>query len=327
MPLDTRADQSESVIREYVSMAIQGDLSGAKALFDSNDIADDPVIAALGEQFENRFHDSEPAAHDEGFQTGVISAYRAYWRERLIHVASTDSAESRLKERLETLLALHTDVRTKDPDVWSNMRIAYREEGLGFYDSPDPPLRDLFLWQEETERRYSVRLTDGAVDLEVRFLDDLLLQGWKDYASLGLATTTGWVDDGVLYCLGWAYDQDDENFRVSYLKHEARHLVDLQRWPDLGSTDLEYRAKLTELAFANRSMRRLLDDFSSKAAHNPASPHAMANWRVVRDVHWELFNTEMPDGFDGWGSIRTGKVNRAARKLLAQHTERLEEPL
>ena len=53
----------------------------------------------------------------------------------------------------------------------------------------------------------------------------------------------------TLYCVEWAYAPDTENFEVSYLKHEAQHLADFQRFPGLPSAELEYRAKLTELAF------------------------------------------------------------------------------
>ena len=45
-------------------------------------------------------------------------------------------------------------------------------------------------------------------------------------------------------------DRTSETFLVSYLKHEARHFADTLDFPNLSGADLEYRAKLTELAFA-----------------------------------------------------------------------------
>lgn len=327
-PAVCRAEGNEAVIQRYVSMAIQGDLTEAAELFSASGAPHDPVLLSLGTQFKQRFYPADDPTEEavrSSFADGVGRAYRDYWREGLLGPTSREQFEARLEDRLSDLLFLEYGERVQGEDLFTSLRQAYREHGLGFFDSPDPPLRDLFLWQNEEQRRYTVRLTDGVIDLEVRFLDGLLLQGWKDFASLGLATTTGWVENGLLYCVDWAYDRDSENFKVSYLKHEARHLADLQRWPALDSTELEYRAKLTELAFANRSMRRVLEDFSSKAAQNPASPHAMANWRVVKDVYKGVFGREMPVGFENWDELRTWKVHRVARRLLEESSRRIEE--
>ena len=197
-------------------------------------------------------------------------------------------------------------------------------EGVHVFEGSTPPLRDLFLWRRQESQRFEVQLTDGPVEVTVHFMDDFLAQGWKDFATLGLATTTGWVEDGELYCLAWAYDTGSENFEVSYLQHEARHLADLERYPEMDATELEYRAKLTELAFANRTLHRILEDFTAKAAENPASPHAMANWRVVHDIYWQLRGVEMPGTFDSWSGVRVGQVNRAARILLDTSNGRMQ---
>lgn len=323
VPIPLCATNDDVLIEQFVSMAIQGDLSRAHDLFAEGNPPGNPVIATLSEQFQQRFHPTDPASVTEptSFLAGVSSAYHAYWRAALLSENSKDAAERALSARLNHLLYRRNGIESHDTDVFSLLRQAYRDEGVGYFDSSDPPLHDLFLWQGESKRRFAVHLTDGAIDLEVRFLEGVLLQGWKDFASLGLATTTGWVEDGVLYCLDWAYDRDSENFRVSYLKHEARHLVDLERYPGMDSTELEYRAKLTELAFANQSLQRVLEGFVSKAARNPASPHAMANWRVVRDLYLGMFEEQMPEGFDGWGTVGAGKVNRVARILLVKNTE------
>ena len=124
--------------------------------------------------------------------------------------------------------------------------------------------------------------------------------------------------------MAWAYDTASENFEVSYLKHEARHLLDLERYPQMDSVELEYRAKLTELAFADHTARRILQDFAEKSAQNPTSPHAMANWRVIHDTYWALFREEMAEGFDDWAQLNAGDINRVARELLASKTEQHE---
>ena len=104
-------------------------------------------------------------------------------------------------------------------------------------------------------------------------MDDFLTLGWKDYATLGMTSSGGWAAKESIYCLTWAWNHDSENFRVSVLKHEGRHVADFKRYPMLDALDLEYRAKLTELAFADTTLISLLNNFTSNAASNPASPH------------------------------------------------------
>jgi hypothetical protein len=162
--------------------------------------------------------------------------------------------------------------------------------------------------------------------VQVAFLTDFLSQGWKEYAALGLATTTGWVDGNTLYCVEFAYAPETEAFEVSFLKHETRHLSDFERFPGLSSEELEYRAKLTELAFASSTLRRVPEDFAAKGEANPESPHAAANWWVVWDVYRALYGKEY-DGVDGaWMTVDVGRVNRVARRLLEVNTRKVASP-
>lgn len=307
----------------YIAMAIQGDLSGAANLFDEVLDANDPAAAELHRQYQARFfgeHDSGVSFGLSPYLGAVISAYRGYWRKGLLRKGSMN--DDFLEREVNRLLEKSVTAPGDRPHDFESLPATLSDLGVHFFQSSDPPLRDLLIWEREHTRRYSVRLTDRKVDLAVHFMDGFLLRGWKDYASLGRVSTTGWVADGDLYCMAEAYDTSTERFAVSFLKHEARHLLDLETYPAMTSQELEYRAKLTELAFADRSLISILDDFTSKAAPNPESPHAMANWRVSRDVHYQLYGVEMEKGFPGWDSVRVGKVNRAARKLLKINDEK-----
>ncbi len=317
------ADDSVSVMDRYVAMAIQGDLARAEALFSTATLGERSAGAALLASYRERFVHPPPPATG-GLAAGIVSAYQGYWRKSLLDTSGREAYERELDRELVELLPAGKSGVPGAPSAASVAR-ALEAQGLFHFQSDDPPLRDLLIWGSQQNRNYSVQLTDQKLGLTVHFLDDFLLQGWKDFASLGLTSTTGWVEDGELYCIAWAYDLASENFEVSYLKHEARHLVDLERYPQMQSTELEYRAKLTELAFAHRTLTRVLENFADTAAQNPASPHAMANWRVVRDIYWSIFEEELPENFNRWSTLRGSQVNRAARELLALNTRQHEQ--
>jgi hypothetical protein len=324
------ADDPDSVADRYISLALQGDLSRAESLFtrmnpDTASIFDIELAA----QFQARFIDqSEVLSPGTGdaFTDAVISTYRKYWIGTLMGYMSSQEGADFLAASLRRVIfrlgpAEHS---SRASDIFEFVGEIFDEKGVHYLDKPAPPLRDLFLWKTEENRKYPVRLTDRTQKVSVTFMSDIYSLGWKQFAALGLVATTGWVEDGRLYCVDSAYDRISENFEVSYLKHESRHLADFNHFPGLQSADLEYRAKLTELAFASTSTRQLLVDFTSKSANNPASPHAYANYRVTREIYREMFDKPFPASSDPWQEINTQAVNKAARDLLRRNTESLE---
>jgi hypothetical protein len=324
------ADNQEDVTSRYISMALQGDLSRAEQLFNEAELKNEsPAAGDLAKRFQTRFMSrNESLAPETGddLVDAIVSVYREYWVSRLMHPSAEDNGERVLQRTLGELLRLHQPLSTADggEDVFAQVGTVLQDRGFYYLEATASPLRDLFLWKQEETRNYDVHLTDRNQPVQVTFMREIYSLGWKEFATLGLVSTTGWVADDRLYCVSWAYDRESENFRVSYLKHEARHLADLQRYPALSSTDLEYRAKLTELAFASTSMRRLLDDFTRKSASNPAAPHAYANFRVVRDIYRSLYSKPVPDTGNPWTNVNPDAVARVARHLLTLNTKELE---
>lgn len=319
-----------SATERYIALAIQGDLKPALPLLagvDSSSSAPDQELAA---KFQQRFverSESTSAASGNALVDKVVATYRNYWAGALLQTADRAADAISLETALIDSLRKQSGLRlppTNEEDTWERLRQAVEAQGFYILVESAPPLQDLLIWQKQRETQFEVELTDQVGMVNVVFMSDFYSLGWKHYAALGLASTTGWVDQGTLYCVEWVYAEGTETFEVSYLKHESRHLADLKRFPDLSATDLEYRAKLTELAFATRTQRRLLDDFTVKGAANPESPHAQANHRLTHDLWRELFGSSFPGGSEAWMTISRDKVNRAARRLLVRDTKRAE---
>jgi len=326
----TMASEPPGVTESYISMALQGDLSAASGIFRSAHTETHSLPEAeLADRFTTRFIDqSEDLSPDTGdaLVDAIVSAYRGYWVQALMQPGKVATGKNLLEDSLRRLLADYPPAtsNTGETDVFKLVGAIFAAKGFHYLDTPAAPLRDLFLWKNEENRSYTVRLTDRTLPVQVAFMHDIYSLGWKDFATFGLVSTTGWVEGERLYCVSWAYDRNSENFEVSYLKHESRHLADFERFPGLPSADLEYRAKLTELAFATQSLRSLLSDFTAKSAPNPLSPHASANFRVVHDVYRAVYDSPFPDSVDPWVHVSEPAVTRAARALLQQSTDSLE---
>jgi len=310
-------------------MAIQGNLSVAPALFAKVNPASAFADQELSDRFRRRFlEQSEPLSPASGsiLVDEVAVLYRQYWSQALMYPADRNRLETDLEASLARLVSEQipqATPHTAGNDVYFLLRQALQVHGFHALFDAAPPLQDMLIWRRQHKQTFTVELTDQTATVDVVFMTGFVDQGWKNFATLGLATTSGWVEEGTLFCLSDAYTVDSEEFQVSYLKHESRHLRDLERYPGLPARDLEYRAKLTELAFARSTLPSLLDDFAARGAQNTSSPHALANHRVTEALWRELYGSSRPFDQAQWTTPDIPAVNRAARRLLERDTRRL----
>lgn len=253
---------------------------------------------------------------------GILGAYQDYWRSSLLRLASVREAEAAL------LSELNRQLPASAPDLDSAtdaVRETVEAEGLHALTGMTLPYYELMLWRTHTPTTYAVALPEQQVDVTVVFLDDFVSLGWAGFATCGRSHTGGWATATALYAVRSGYDLDSEQFRVSYLAHEGQHFADYRRFPKLAQPELEYRAKLTELAQADATTHDLVTRFAARTGADRNVPHSFANYRVTRDVGRLVFDAEVtqPDALP-WRQVSRERVNAAAHALLVESTRRLD---
>lgn len=319
-----RADRGQ----EYVSLALRGKLDQARPLL--LDVAPDRLTAKereLADRYRTRFVERTERVPPLGrghLVQDVVDAYRDYWTKALMGELAGEAGDRFLAEDLRAVLARHGIRPPDDDDPVERAGKELERVGLFRIGGKTLPFFELMLWARQDTTRYDVELTDGPRTVEVVFVRDFLVRGWAEWATFGRASTGGWATKERLFCLADDYDLESERFLVSYLKHEGRHFADYPLFPALAQPDLEYRAKLTELAYLEGSLHDALGHFAGAASLDPDAPHAWANACVVRDVSRELFGepATAPDD-PRWEAVDPAAVHAAARKLLESHTARL----
>ena len=172
---------------------------------------------------------------------------------------------------------------------------------------------------------YTFDLHKDQMKVPVVMMKDFISLGWIQFATLGRHYPGGWATKDTLFCVRQAYDLDSENFQISYLAHEGRHLDDYQLFPELKSPDLEYRAKLTELSLADESLFDLLSFFMHQSNKASKNPHQFANYCLIRDLSQHLFKKDFEDNLEQWQKVGKVKINKAALKLLKRNTRQLQK--
>ena len=265
-----------------------------------------------------------PIALADGFLAEVLAAYREYWLRSLRAERPQPENEAWLLATLNARVEAEGGTAAASMDqLEPALEALIGAHGYHALLGMTRPLRELMLWKTETETRYDVRLPESTQAVTVVFLDGFASLGWAGFATCNRHHSGGWTKPDRLYAVRSAYDLASENFRVSYLAHEAQHFADNRRFPRLEQqAELEYRAKLVELAVGQSSVYDLLDSFTGNVSDDVSVPHSHANGRVVRDMSKRLF--PVPSNAPAWRNASIERINTAAGDLLREDTARLE---
>lgn len=290
-PPATTTQAGRAAMQDALGQALQGDMRPALARLRS--LGDDQ-FAGPGAQIRScvlaRFGgapNDAPVAGLPPAATQALALYRAYWRAGLLDPAARPAAEERLRAGLAALLGL--PAATGMDAMEAPLAARLEAEHVHLLSGVTPPFRELMLWRGQTEEMRDVALPEGAHRIRVFMLHDFASLGWAGYATCERSHTGGWVRPEGIYAVrsGWG-DLNDEAFRVSFLAHETQHFADKERFGELPSWALEYRAKLTEFALAETSQARLLEAFASSQSDDQALPHPYANRRVLAALRSRL---------------------------------------
>jgi hypothetical protein len=262
--------------------------------------------------------DTTPASTlPDAFAQAVLRAYRAYWRDALLHPAERPRAETALLQELQRLVDRPgLDMEAITPLIEGRLQQA----GYHALGGMTPPLQEFMLWTRQEQRQVSVALPEGRHDAPVVLLDGFASLGWGDYATCHRHGAGGWATPQALYAVVPRYDSlDDEEFRVVFLSHETQHFADMARFPELPSWRLEYRAKLTELALADQVRPKLLGKFAQSQGDSIDAPHGYANKRVLLALRRRLgLAADAP-----LQAVEPQRLRDAAAEELRADTERL----
>lgn len=263
-----------------------------------------------------------PPAEDAAFAQKALHAYRLYWRAAVIQPETRDAEEAALAARLSVLLD-RPDLTTMAA-VDGPMRERIRAEGGFVLGGRTGRLLDLMLWSRQDEREVAVALPEGPHEVKLFLLDDFASRGWSEWLTCGRTGTGGWAKTEGLYAIVPAYDSlEDEAFAVNFLAHETQHFADYAAWAGLPSWQLEYRAKLTEVALAETTRARTLERFVRNQGDDQADAHSYANRRVLEALRRRL--ALAPDA--DLAAAAPDALRAAAQAELQADTARRPTPL
>lgn len=328
---------SDSIKIEYkklYSFCLDANISSALNLLQSENSG---KLSATDQNFktnfENRFafttDKSNYLNQNKSAIDSLYSIFYNYWRLSLLDPSKNydSSFLFKLNIFLRKSILYTNDTVIKQDSInfyftkYIKRKQLYATDGVG----KTGKLYDLLVWKNEKDTIYNFNLFKEKINARVILMSDFISLGWEDYATLGKHYPGGWATDKALYCVSKAYDIKSEKFLISYLAHESRHFKDYKLFPKLKSADLEYRAKLTELSLANKTLYNLIQFFISNANYQSESGHSIANYCVIRDLSKKIFKKDFESDITKWKASSIKKINKTAYSVLKRNTKLLSK--
>jgi hypothetical protein len=282
-------DEAKQTLRKAIGLILQADGPGASELLSSIPAAE---LGDKDSQFRtcalSRLEGQAPIApvassgmeDTDEFTTQALALYRAYWHESLRGPDSRADAEKKLLAGLGTLLGGAPPGNMDEVEPLLAARL--QKSGFHSQEGKTGVLRDLMIWAKQEERSERVTLPETTTFTKVFYLDAFVSRGWSSYFACDRVGTGGWTTNEGLYVIVPSYASlTDEKFRVNFLDHESQHFVDKRRFPGLAAWELEYRAKLVELAYAEDTKDRVIQSFIGNQGDDPQDPHSYADKRLL----------------------------------------------
>ncbi len=300
--------------------ALQADEIRALAALNGVDLSglsarDQAAATCMRERFGPNSHSARAATGS--LADRVLAIYRDYWHTAMTHPERREAEEKRLETELRKLLRApkNTNLDALEP-LLSN---ALTKEGVHSLQGRTGLLRELMIWRKQDEKLVPVDLPDGQYQAKVEYLDEFKSFGWSHYATCGRAATGGWATEDALFAVVPRYENlEDEEFKVSFLGHETQHFSDKSRFKDLKPWELEYRAKLVELAFAHTTRAKVLSRFVDDQGTDPGSPHSYANRAVLSEMVKRLQLSSVND----LSTVDLARLHAAARAALLEDSQK-----
>lgn len=308
--------------------ALEGDMVKALSILDSIDSNRLSAQAQITANCMRKTMASPPQAETlPPLSQKILIAYRHYWQTLMLRRSPVKDAEAELLTALNTILTGSTPTATSSAnldDVNRRAKEAIEKEGLFALTGVTLPYYELMIWRTQSPEVYHVVLPERVINVHVVFLDDFVSLGWAGFATCGRSHSGGWATKDSLFALKSAYKTESEQFRVSYLSHEGQHFSDYKEFPNLEQPELEYRAKLTEIAVSKNSTHDLIIEFAQRVGQDRLVPHHFANYWVAKDLSRMVLNSnELVKDASKWRNVPASQLRSEAKRLLSENGARL----
>jgi hypothetical protein len=324
LPMPAVANVEPEDLSSMAKPAVLSDVPGMLAAMQKiNKARLSPKRAASYDCIQQRFAANsvdalEPNLHPTVSQ--VLAAFKHYWRDVSQSRRSRAEADQALKDKLVAVLlanGIKVDGLSED-EIGAALRALLERTGVHVLLGVTHPNYELMIWRKEESKRYEVVLPESKQNVEVVFISDFIAAGWLSFLTCDAMGTGGWTTKEKIYVKGSIAETDANSLQFqTNLHHEGQHFADFVAYPKLQQPELEYRAKLTQLATSTTDTKEALEEFFNNASVGRSAPHAHAeHWLKINFINALPLLTDANQR----KSVDDESIRNTARRLLLEST-------
>lgn len=274
-----------------------------------------PELRNLYEKYVAVFEQDEKVSRTENqWLDDLDQIYQNYYKAIFYYHKPQEEAERTLFKSLWDYCGSKSALPV-DESIEEEIEKRVKALGYHFIGGKTSGYYGPYIWRNSTKETYDVTLPDGNESYSIVMMDGFVSRSWMDFISFGMTGTGGWSGkDGLIYCVRQVYDVESDEFKISFLKHEAQHAVDMRSYPRMESVDLEYRAKLVELMYwpNDKQIKAILKEADESSPNNA---HAMASHKIISGLSQHIFDREYVEDTTLWEN-HLESVREGARVLF-----------
>jgi len=255
---------------------------------------------------------------------GVLQCYYTYFIFVLTN-NDVEESENQLAVSLAKILMLNEG--TDLDEIETKLEIVFREKGYAFLGGRTTPYRGPYIWKTTKKEDFHVELPCDNQKLTVFFISDFLMLSWLHFATFGRHHAGGWAKEEGIYYVNAGnkeIDTHSADFQVWFLKHEAQHLSDYAKYPNLEGAGLEYRAKLVELIYYPDIFSKL-GTFINQSKNDKSLAHPYAAFLIIKGLSNVFFGEEFVGDLEKWRAFDSSSISMEALKLFMENEQALSE--
>lgn len=257
----------------------------------------------------------------------ILEVLKCYYKYYIAVLTNNDAqeAENQLAVSLAKLLMIKED--TDLDEIETELESIFREKGYTFLGGRTTPYRGPYIWKTTKKEDFCVELPCGKQQLTVFFISDFLMLSWLHFATFGRHHAGGWAKEEGIYYVDAGnkkIDKQSADFQIWFLKHEAQHLSDYGKYPNLKEAGLEYRAKLVELIYYPDTFDKL-GTFINQSKNDSAIAHPYAAYLIAHKLSNAFFGEEFVEDLEKWRALDSSSISKEALKLFMENEEELSK--
>jgi hypothetical protein len=282
-------------------------------------------ILELERKYIHRFVTQDEALKIDSEDPWIQAVLKCYYKYYISVLTNNDVQESEKQLIVSLAKTLMINEGTDLDEIETKLESIFREKGYSFLGGRTTPYRGPYIWKTINKEDFFVELPCGNQKLTVFFISEFLMLSWLHFATFGRHHAGGWAKEEGIYYVNTDNKEIDTyfaDFQVWFLKHEAQHLSDYAKYPNLEGAGLEYRAKLVELIYYPDTFNKL-ETFINQSKNDKSLAHPYAAFLIIKRLSNAFLREEFVGDLEKWRAFDSSSISKEALNLFMENEQAL----